>query len=145
MKHPWQERSCKITYPQEENDCEARLALSALSAVGKARSDGIYWASAVEILHNTTLIHDDIQDGDLCRRGKPTSWVLHGIPQAINAGDLGLMLPFLMINGLEISNEKRCILTQWLAQVQLQPYKVNLKRWNYFQTIIFPEEVTSSA
>lgn len=94
----------------------ARLALSALSAVGKTRSDGIYWASAVEILHNTTLIHDDIQDGDLCRRGKPTSWVLHGIPQAINAGDLGLMLPFLMINSLDISNEKRCILTQWLAQ-----------------------------
>ncbi|MBI3733236.1 MAG: polyprenyl synthetase family protein, partial [Chloroflexi bacterium] len=44
-------------------------------------------AAAVEILHNFSLVHDDIQDGDRTRRHRPTLWALVGIPQAINAGD----------------------------------------------------------
>lgn len=44
-------------------------------------------AAAIEILHNFSLVHDDIQDGDRTRRGRPTTWTLWGIPQAINAGD----------------------------------------------------------
>ena len=44
-------------------------------------------AAAVELLHNFTLIHDDIEDQDRTRRGRPTLWSLWGIPQAINAGD----------------------------------------------------------
>lgn len=44
-------------------------------------------AVAVEITHNFTLIHDDIEDGDAERRHRPTLWKLWGIPQAINTGD----------------------------------------------------------
>lgn len=44
-------------------------------------------AAAIEILHNFSLVHDDIQDGDRARRGRPTAWTIWGIPQAINAGD----------------------------------------------------------
>ncbi|MBN1954112.1 MAG: polyprenyl synthetase family protein [Anaerolineae bacterium] len=44
-------------------------------------------AAAVELLHNFSLIHDDIEDNDATRRGRPTLWALWGIPQAINAGD----------------------------------------------------------
>ncbi len=44
-------------------------------------------AAAVELLHNFTLIHDDIQDNSHTRRGRPTVWKLWGVPQAINAGD----------------------------------------------------------
>lgn len=44
-------------------------------------------AAAVELLHNFTLIHDDIQDRSPTRRGRPSVWKLWGIPQAINAGD----------------------------------------------------------
>jgi geranylgeranyl diphosphate synthase type I len=44
-------------------------------------------AAAIEILHNFSLVHDDIQDGDRTRRGRPTAWTVWGIPQAINAGD----------------------------------------------------------
>lgn len=75
----------------------ARLALSAAAALGAPRARAIGWAAACELLHNATLIHDDIQDGDLIRRGQPTTWVRHGVPQAINAGDLLLMLPFLAV------------------------------------------------
>ncbi len=45
-------------------------------------------AVAIELVHNFSLIHDDIEDQDEVRRGRPTVWKLIGIPQAINAGDL---------------------------------------------------------
>lgn len=44
-------------------------------------------AAAIELLHNFTLIHDDIQDDSRTRRHRPTVWSLWGIEQAINAGD----------------------------------------------------------
>jgi geranylgeranyl diphosphate synthase type I len=44
-------------------------------------------AAAVELIHNFSLIHDDIQDNSPMRRGRPTVWTQWGIPQAINAGD----------------------------------------------------------
>lgn len=44
-------------------------------------------AASVELLHNFSLIHDDIQDHSPLRRGRPTVWMKWGIPQAINAGD----------------------------------------------------------
>jgi geranylgeranyl diphosphate synthase type I len=44
-------------------------------------------AAAIELLHNFSLIHDDIEDQDRVRRGRPTVWSLWGQAQAINAGD----------------------------------------------------------
>jgi len=44
-------------------------------------------AAAIELLHNFSLIHDDIEDDSETRRGRTTVWKLWGIPQAINAGD----------------------------------------------------------
>ena len=44
-------------------------------------------AAAVELVHNFSLVHDDIQDNSEKRRGRPTSWVKVGTPMAINVGD----------------------------------------------------------
>ena len=44
-------------------------------------------AAAIEILHNFSLVHDDIQDRDRTRRGRATAWTIWGEAQAINAGD----------------------------------------------------------
>lgn len=44
-------------------------------------------AAAIELTHNCTLVHDDIEDGDTERRHRPTVWHLWGIPQATNTGD----------------------------------------------------------
>ena len=44
-------------------------------------------AACVELVHNFSLVHDDIEDGDETRRHRPTLWKLWGVPQAINTGD----------------------------------------------------------
>jgi len=44
-------------------------------------------AVAIEFIHNFTLIHDDIEDGDTERRHRPTLWTVWNTPQAINTGD----------------------------------------------------------
>jgi geranylgeranyl diphosphate synthase type I len=44
-------------------------------------------AAAVELGHNFSLVHDDIEDSDRERRHRPTLWAIWGIPLAINAGD----------------------------------------------------------
>lgn len=44
-------------------------------------------AAAVELVHNFSLVHDDIQDRSDKRRGRPTTWVKWGAPMAINVGD----------------------------------------------------------
>jgi geranylgeranyl diphosphate synthase type I len=49
-------------------------------------------ATAVELIHNFSLIHDDIQDNSPLRRFRPTVWSLWGIAQGINAGDALLIV-----------------------------------------------------
>lgn len=93
----------------------ARLALAALEAFGASRAEGIAWAAACELLHNATLVHDDLQDGDRLRRGRATVWARHGTAQAINAGDLLLMLPFLALEHLSASPQVRWLLARTLA------------------------------
>lgn len=44
-------------------------------------------AAALELTHNFTLIHDDIEDGDVERRHRATLWKVWGVPQALNTGD----------------------------------------------------------
>lgn len=45
------------------------------------------FAAAIELLHNFALVHDDIEDGDEMRRGRPATWVRFATPHGINAGD----------------------------------------------------------
>ena len=44
-------------------------------------------AAAIELVHNFSLVHDDIQDNSEKRRGRPTAWTIWGAPMAINIGD----------------------------------------------------------
>jgi geranylgeranyl diphosphate synthase type I len=57
-------------------------------------------AAAVEILHNFSLVHDDIQDNSPSRRGRATLWTLYGQPQAINTGDAMFALAHLALGRL---------------------------------------------
>ncbi len=62
------------------------LCLLGCEAAGGDHRVALPAAAALELLHNFSLIHDDIQDGDLRRRHRPTVWSIWGMPQAINAG-----------------------------------------------------------
>lgn len=63
------------------------LAMHTAEAVGGSAEDAGPVAAAIELLHNFTLIHDDIQDRSPNRRHRPTVWRIWGNAQAINAGD----------------------------------------------------------
>ncbi len=93
----------------------ARLALAALEALDQPRTAGVAWAAACELLHNATLVHDDLQDGDRVRRGHPTVWAVHGAAQAVNAGDLLLMLPYLALEHLDTPPGRRWTLARSIA------------------------------
>ncbi|TXL87516.1 polyprenyl synthetase family protein [Streptomyces sp. IB2014 016-6] len=66
-----------------------RPALSLLSAeaAGSAPETGVPGAVAVELVHNFSLLHDDLMDGDEQRRHRDTVWKVHGPAQAILVGD----------------------------------------------------------
>ncbi|MBI2723472.1 MAG: polyprenyl synthetase family protein [Chloroflexi bacterium] len=63
------------------------LCLLVCEAVGGDIERALPAAAAIELLHNFTLIHDDIEDASDTRHGRPTLWRRAGIPLAINAGD----------------------------------------------------------
>ncbi len=74
--------------------------LLACEAQGGAWQPALPAAAAVELLHNFSLIHDDIEDRDTSRRGRPTLWTLWGEAQAINAGDALFALGYQALFGL---------------------------------------------
>ncbi len=63
------------------------LGLLAYASITGEHRRALPGAAAVELGHNFSLVHDDIEDGDVERRHRATLWTLHGVPQAINTGD----------------------------------------------------------
>jgi geranylgeranyl diphosphate synthase type I len=63
------------------------LGLLAYASITGDHQRALPGAAAVELGHNFSLVHDDIEDGDVERRHRPTLWTIHGVPQAINTGD----------------------------------------------------------
>jgi geranylgeranyl diphosphate synthase type I len=77
------------------------LCMEVAAACGASPVDALPGAVAVELVHNFSLVHDDIQDRDLLRHGRPTAWQLIGEAQAINLGN------FLYTRGLRQLAESR--------------------------------------
>jgi len=63
------------------------LVLAAVRALGGQQSTAVRAAAAVELIHNFTLLHDDVMDRDTTRRHRPTAWTVFGDADAILAGD----------------------------------------------------------
>lgn len=74
------------------------LCLWACEAVGASWRDALSAAAAIELIHNFSLIHDDIQDDSAARRGRATVWKVWGMAQGINAGDAMFVLAQQAIN-----------------------------------------------
>jgi geranylgeranyl diphosphate synthase, type I len=77
------------------------LTLLCAASCGADWQPALPAAAAVELVHNFSLIHDDIQDNSDMRHGRPTIWKLWGVAQAINAGDAMFTLAHLSMLRLE--------------------------------------------
>jgi geranylgeranyl diphosphate synthase type I len=75
------------------------LVLACARAVGSTGA-AVPAAAAVELVHNFSLVHDDVMDGDATRRHRPTVWKVFGVGQAILVGDALLALAFQTLNRL---------------------------------------------
>jgi geranylgeranyl diphosphate synthase type I len=64
------------------------LVLAAAVAVGGDPASAVAEAVSVELVHDFSLLHDDVMDSDLTRRHRPTAWSLFGVSEAILTGDL---------------------------------------------------------
>jgi len=63
------------------------LAVLTCEALGGRRVEVMPFAVAVELMHNFFLVHDDIEDGDEMRHGRPTVWRRYGLAHGVNVGD----------------------------------------------------------
>jgi geranylgeranyl diphosphate synthase, type I len=72
----------------------ATLPWLVAKAVGDTHSGMLDVGAAIEIIHNFTLVHDDIMDDDDIRRGRPAVHIEYDLPTAINAGDAMLAIAF---------------------------------------------------
>ncbi|MEM3372722.1 MAG: polyprenyl synthetase family protein [Candidatus Anstonellales archaeon] len=100
-----------------------RPALTMISAemFGLRKDEVLKPALAIELFHNFTLIHDDIEDNSELRRGKPCIHKTYGIPIAINAGDGLFILVWDLLTdlqyGFEINREVQRFLLKTFKEV----------------------------
>ena len=83
----WADVDGALTDSPEGKRLRPTLCLLACEAVGGDPADALPAAVAIEFVHNFSLIHDDIEDGDRTRHHRPTLWVVWGEPTALVAGN----------------------------------------------------------
>ena len=83
------------------------LGLLAFKSLGGDYRKALPAAAAVELGHNFSLVHDDIEDSDRERRHRATLWALWGVPLAIHAGDALLALARLALSRVMEAEEYR--------------------------------------
>jgi geranylgeranyl pyrophosphate synthase len=89
----------------------------AVNATGKA---ALQAAAACELLHNASLIHDDVQDRDETRRGQAAVWRVFGPEMAINTGDYFIASTFRLLANLDCSHAMRVQLTDLFSETTRQ-------------------------
>jgi geranylgeranyl diphosphate synthase, type I len=86
----------------EGKGLRAILPLLIAEALGVPAARLLPFGAACEMLHNASLVHDDLQDGDQVRRGQPAVWKKFGMPQAINLGDAMIAYTILLMHQLDV-------------------------------------------
>ncbi len=85
----------------------ALLMLSFRALKGKDEKNAVRAAALMELFHNFSLIHDDIEDDSQFRRGKPTLHISHGIPIALNSGDALYTVVWNWLMALDLPAERK--------------------------------------
>jgi len=114
----WQDEHGQSCSRESGKFIRSTLCLLSCQAVGGDTSQAMPAAAAVELIHNFSLIHDDIEDASYERHHRPTVWKLWGQSQAINAGDAMFTLAYLALlelKGKGIADEKVASSTEMLS------------------------------
>ncbi|MEM2839722.1 MAG: polyprenyl synthetase family protein [Thermoplasmata archaeon] len=88
-------------------------------AINKSGERSIPFGVALELVHNFTLVHDDVMDNDTVRRGMETVHIKFGLPEAILAGDALFAKAFEIVGNMEIDGERKSRLMTLLAKAVL--------------------------
>lgn len=99
--------------PYEQPSGKRLRPLLLLLCAGQSWRRALPAAAAVELLHNFSLIHDDIQDQSFVRHNRPTVWQVWGIANAINAGDAMFSLSYAALASLANTLEASSLLKLW--------------------------------
>lgn len=83
----WDAAECAEDVPRMGKRVRAELALLSTRSVGAPERLAAVAGTAVELVHQLSLLHDDIMDGDIERRGRPAAWARFGTGAAVLAGD----------------------------------------------------------
>jgi len=92
------------------------MAVACCRAVGGDASKAVPLAVAIEYIHNFTLIHDDLMDGDEKRRGMTTIHVGYGMPTAVLAGDALFAKAYQIIAGLDVPADRMRDTLQYVSK-----------------------------
>lgn len=112
----------------------AQLALAAGELLDLPKNTVIKWATACELMHTASLVHDDICDQDVKRRGDKTIWKKYGIPAAICTGDFLIAQAFNKISEIETGWHQTILLKSLSDSVkkiidgQIRDVEVNIKK-----------------
>ncbi len=97
------------------------LLASKIFGLNKEISNGI--AICCEFIHNASLIHDDLQDRDLLRRGVPTIWNRFGDHTAINLGDYFISASYEILTNVKVHSDLKCKAIKELSKTIKQTVK----------------------
>lgn len=104
------------------------IVLLATASAGGDWMPALPAAAAVELIHNFSLVHDDVQDNSDKRRGRPTVWAKWGVPMAINVGDALFVIAYQAIIDLSKSYPAESVVR---AATLLQEACLSLTRGQY--------------
>jgi len=102
------------------------LTLLCAAASGGDWRNALPFAACVELIHNFSLVHDDIQDDSPLRRGRSTVWKLWGAPQAINAGDALFNYAHLALNRARQRNLESSLVLDAFQLIHAACYQLTL-------------------
>jgi geranylgeranyl diphosphate synthase type I len=115
----WEDRDGQPVQGDGGKALRPAIALVAAEAVGGRAGDALPGAVAVELVHNFSLLHDDVMDGDLERRHRPTVWATFDVATAVVAGDalMTLAQQLLLEGETEASRRAAAELTRATAEM----------------------------
>ncbi len=119
----WQNEHGRCRTKEAGKFIRSTLCLLSCRAVGGNTLQAIPAAAAIELIHNFSLIHDDVEDASYERHHRPTVWKVWGKSQAINAGDAMFTLAYLALARLKergIAHEKIVSCAEILSRACLE-------------------------